>query len=58
MTGSMGIAGFVIAFARGWKLAIVVTSVIPVLVLAGFFNNQYLKKASEFMNKITSRARK
>lgn len=56
MTTSMGLAGFIIAFARGWKLAIVVTSVIPFLLLAGFFNNHYLKKASDFMAKVTSRA--
>jgi ATP-binding cassette subfamily B (MDR/TAP) protein 1 len=56
MTTSMGIAGFVIAFVRGWKLAIVVTSVIPFLLLAGFFNNHFLKQASDFMAKITCRA--
>jgi ATP-binding cassette subfamily B (MDR/TAP) protein 1 len=58
MTTSMGLAGFIIAFVRGWKLAIVVTSVIPFLLVAGFFNNKYLKKASDFMQKVTSRARK
>jgi hypothetical protein len=57
MTVSMGLAGFIIAFVRGWKLAIVVTAVIPFLLLAGFFNNHYLKKASDFMQKVTSRAR-
>ncbi len=52
----MGIAGFLIAYIRGWKLAIVVTAVIPFLLAAGFFNNHYLKQASEFMNRIMSRA--
>jgi hypothetical protein len=46
MTISMGLTGFIIAFSRGWKLAIVIMCVIPFLLLAGFLNNHYLKRFS------------
>lgn len=33
MTISMLISGFVIAFVKGWKLALVITATLPVLAL-------------------------
>lgn len=56
MTIAMGTAGFIIAYVRGWKLAIVVTSVIPFLLIAGFFNNHYLKQATDFITRVNSKA--
>jgi ATP-binding cassette subfamily B (MDR/TAP) protein 1 len=34
MTFSMLISGFVIAFVKGWKLALVITATLPLLALA------------------------
>lgn len=56
MTLAMGTAGFVIAFITGWKLAIVVTSVIPFLLIAGYFNNHYLKQATDYISTVNSKA--
>lgn len=52
----MGLAGFIIAFIQGWKLSIVITCVIPFLLVAGFFNNHYLKQATDFISRINSKA--
>lgn len=56
MTAAMGTAGFVIAYITGWKLAIVVTAVIPFLLVAGYFNNHYLKQATDFISRVNSKA--
>ena len=36
MTISIGIAGLVVAFIKGWKLSLVVISTLPLLILSGF----------------------
>lgn len=56
MTAAMGTAGFAIAFTTGWKLAIVITAVIPLLLVAGYFNNHYLKQSTDFISKVNSRS--
>lgn len=40
------LGGFIIAFARGWLLALVLTSCIPALVIAGGFMSLLLAKMS------------
>lgn len=40
------LGGFIIAFARGWLLALVLTSCIPALVIAGGFMSLLMAKMS------------
>lgn len=55
MSGSMIIGGLVIALTRGWKMAIVLMSFIPVMLVAGIINTRVNKKADKVVNKVANR---
>lgn len=55
MSGSMIVGGLVIALTRGWKMAIVLMSFIPVMLVAGIISTVINKKADNVTNKIANR---
>ncbi len=47
-TLSMAVAGFVLAYAKGWRLALVMTATIPLIACAAFFFVYTRKRISEY----------
>jgi ABC-type multidrug transport system fused ATPase/permease subunit len=43
---SMFVAGMIIAFVYGWKLALVILSVTPLLAFVGFFFTKFMSEAT------------
>jgi putative effector of murein hydrolase LrgA (UPF0299 family) len=55
MTTSLVVAGIVISMTRGWKMAIVLISFIPVMFVAGIFSNKIITKSDKATNSIIER---
>jgi ABC-type bacteriocin/lantibiotic exporter with double-glycine peptidase domain len=41
---SLGGSGIIIALVRGWQMALIMISFLPVMMIAGFMSSYYLKK--------------
>jgi hypothetical protein len=41
---SLGASGIIIALLRGWQMALVMISFLPVMMIAGFVSSYYIKK--------------
>ena len=55
MTTSLVISGIVISMTRGWRMAIVLISFIPVMFLSGIFSNKITTNADKATNAIMER---
>ena len=50
------VTGFVVAFVRNWRLALVVSTIVPVIMAVGGGMNHYITRYRESMLQLTSQA--
>lgn len=48
---SLGVSGIIIALVRGWQMALVMISFLPVMMVAGFISSIYIKKIEKYQQK-------
>jgi ABC-type multidrug transport system fused ATPase/permease subunit len=47
---SMGLGGIIYSFLRGWRMAIVMTGFLPIMLLATYFEGRLTKKWDSVIN--------
>ena len=55
MTSSLVLSGIIISMTRGWRMAIVLISFVPVMFVAGIFSNKITTKADKATNAVVER---
>jgi ABC-type multidrug transport system fused ATPase/permease subunit len=52
---SLGLSGIIIALVRGWQMALVMISFLPIMMASGFIGSYYMKKIEKFQQKTRAR---
>lgn len=52
---SLGLSGIIIALVRGWQMALVMISFLPIMMISGFVSSYYLKKIQKFQQRTKAR---
>ena len=47
---SMGLGGIIFSFSRGWRMAVVMTGFLPIMLLANYFEGRLAKKWDKVLN--------